>query len=202
LIVQANNTYSRFTRRGGKRSKKGGALFVNSRRAFTTPKKTLRKLVHNKYNRAPANYTKLLKNTLGMNNASRMKFNKINAKINISTNYDQAHYKYILNTCYNENTLSKDFFTVVTSIIPGSPVEKSILAEEFLYNIFNYITFIGETPLDDVILRELRRMSVNGFELSDLSLDEFKAKYEQMKSGIFENSRNMKNNNGAMTPRV
>jgi len=119
----------------------------------------------------------MLKNTLGVNKT------RIN-KVNMGKNYDMENYRYILETSYDDNTLSKDFFTVVTSIIPGSIMTKNLLAEDFLYSVFNYITFIEETPLDEVILKELYRMSITNYELSDLTLDEFKAKYESMKGGM------------------
>jgi hypothetical protein len=176
LISQANNPYSRF--RGGRRTRKGGALGANSR-SYVTKKKTM-KMVHNKSFSRPSalgNYMKTIKDTYGTNMSIK--------KVTMGTNYDAVNYKYILETSYNDNTLSKDFFTVVTSIIPGSPTTRNLLAEDFLYAIFNYITFIGETPLDDVILRELYRMSTTEFELSDLTLDEFKTKYESMKSGMY-----------------
>lgn len=177
LFSQQNNPYSRF--RGG-RTRKGGALGANSR-SYITKKKTLRKLVHNKpfttKSNTYRNYMKTIKNTYGTNMSMK--------KVNMGTNYDAVNYNYILETCYNENTLSRDFFTVLTSVIPGSPATRNLLAEDFLYATFNYITFIGETPLDDVILRELYRMSITDFELSDLTLDEFKTKYESMKTGMY-----------------
>jgi len=167
----------RKTRRGREhRTRKGGAL---GSRSYVTQRKTIGKVVHTPFTKQNVlgNYTRMLKNTLGVNKT------RIN-KVNIGKNYDMENYRYILETSYDDNTLSKDFFTVVTSIIPGSIMTKNLLAEDFLYSVFNYITFIEETPLDEVILKELYRMSITNYELSDLTLDEFKAKYESMKGGM------------------